>query len=174
VYGGLIKHYIPREQYQVLLDEIIHTEFSADPKSTVTDIIQKFTQKTNDSPLAQQRALIDHCFSGNSMEEILASLKTNKNEWCQQTAALLATKSPISLKVTLQQMRWGTDFDSCMRMEYRMVNRFIDGHDFYEGIRALLIDKDKKPQWQPPTLREVSDAEVEEYFLPLKGKELVF
>jgi enoyl-CoA hydratase len=81
----------------------------------------------------------------------------------------MRTKSPTSLKVTREQMRRGTslDFTECMRTEFRIVSRIVRGHDLYEGIRAVIIDKDQAPRWQPGTLAAVSAAEVERHFAPL-------
>ena len=62
------------------------------------------------------------------------------------------------------------DFDECMRTEFRVASRFAAGHDFYEGIRSVIIDKDKTPRWQPSALEDVSDAEVERHFLPLPAE----
>ena len=65
------------------------------------------------------------------------------------------------------------DFETCMRTEFRIVSRIIHGHDFYEGVRAVIVDKDNAPRWQPATLAEVSEAEVERHFAPLGADELV-
>jgi hypothetical protein len=59
-----------------------------------------------------------------------------------------------------------------MRMEFRILNRMLDGHDFYEGIRAAIIDKGDTPRWQPPTLADVDPADIDRYFAPLGDKEL--
>ena len=59
------------------------------------------------------------------------------------------------------------DFDECMRTEFRIVSRIVYGHDFYEGVRAVIVDKDNAPRWQPATLAEVTDAEVARHFAPL-------
>ena len=90
-----------------------------------------------------------------------------------ETAALMRTKSPTSLKLALAQMRRGAtlDFAECMRTEFRIVSRVVRGHDFYEGVRAVIIDKDQAPQWQPATLAAVDPAEVERHFAPV-GHEL--
>ena len=112
-------------------------------------------------------------FSLGSVEEILAALDADGSQWSRDTEAMMRTKSPTSLKLAYRQLREGAHlgFDDCMRMEYRMVNRVIAGHDFYEGVRALIIDKDNAPKWKPATLAGVSDAEVAAYFAPLE-KEL--
>jgi enoyl-CoA hydratase/carnithine racemase len=97
------------------------------------------------------------------------------SEWAKTTAATMRTKSPLSLKLALAQVRRGKDwdFETCMRAEFRIVSRIVRGHDFYEGVRAVIVDKDNKPRWQPATLAEVSKAEVERHFAPLGGAELV-
>ena len=64
-------------------------------------------------------------------------------------------------------------FDACMQTEFRIVSRIIHGHDFYEGVRAVIVDKDNAPRWQPATLAEVTDADVERHFAPLGRDELV-
>ena len=96
-------------------------------------------------------------------------------QWAQETAAVIRTKSPLSLKLALAQVRRGKhwDFETCMRMEFRIVSRVIHGHDFYEGVRAVIVDKDNTPRWRPSTLPDVDEAEVERHFAPLGPAELV-
>jgi len=79
------------------------------------------------------------------------------------------------LKIALAQVRRGRDwsFEDCMRAEFRIVSRIVHGHDFYEGVRAVIVDKDNAPRWQPATLGEVTDADVERHFAPLGADELV-
>ena len=91
------------------------------------------------------------------------------------TASLLRERSPTSLKLTFRQMREGRalDFDACMRMEYRLTNRVLEGHDFYEGVRVTLIDKGERPNRQPPTLDGVSDGAIARYFAALGSNELI-
>jgi enoyl-CoA hydratase len=85
---------------------------------------------------------------------------------------LIRTKSPTSLKIALAQMRRGSalDFAACMRTEFRIVSRVVHGHDFYEGVRAVIIDKDQRPRWRPSALAAVSAAEVERHFAPLASE----
>ncbi len=94
--------------------------------------------------------------------------------WAAQTRAGLLTKSPTSLKVTLRQLILGRGFDveQALALEYRLTQHFMMAHDFYEGVRAVLIDKDQNPHWQPAALAEIDDAMVEAYFAPLGDGEL--
>ena len=120
------------------------------------------------------RAAIDRVFSASSVEAVLDGLG-KEGVWGKKTSSLIAANSPTSLKLTFRQMREGRnlDFDACMRMEYRLTNRALEGHDFYEGVRVTLIDKGKRPNWLPPTLEAVSDAAIERYFAPLGSLELI-
>ena len=119
---------------------------------------------------------IDRCFSGDSIEAFLDALDAEDAEWAKKAAAHMRHVSPTSLKVGLRQLKQavGLDFEANMTMEYRMCRRFMEGHDFREGVRALLIDKDNAPQWQPASLAEVTDEAVAAYFAPLDGEELTF
>ena len=83
-------------------------------------------------------------------------------------------KSPTSLKLALAQVRFGAmhDFETCMRLEMRIVSRIVEGHDFYEGVRAVIVDKDNKPQWNPATLKGVTHAEIDRHFASLNSGEL--
>ena len=90
-------------------------------------------------------------------------------EWAGKTYSIMRTKSPFSLKLALQQVRRGVemDFEECMRTEFRIVSRVIEGRDFYEGVRAAIVDKDNKPRWWHDSVATVSGAEVASYFAPL-------
>jgi len=126
--------------------------------------------------LARHRALIDRCFDRGSVEAIVAALGAEPDPFARETLAVLATKSPTSLKLAHRQIRRGArlGFDDCMRMEWRMINGVIAGHDFYEGTRAAIIDKDRQPRWHPATLADVADGDIERYFVKRPGDELRF
>jgi hypothetical protein len=137
-------------------------------------VIEDFITPVKTSTMMTQQAIIDECFSLSTMEEILQALQKNDNDFCRATITALAKKSPTSLKITLRALQEGRqlDFDACMRQEYRLTCRFIQEHDFLEGIRALIIDKDQTPLWKPASLNAVTIKEVDKYFSPL-SKELV-
>ena len=123
-------------------------------------------------PAEKLLAAIDRCFSADTVEEILSRLDAEDGEhgeWAAKQAATIRAKSPTSLKIALRQMREGgnASFEDCMRTEYRIVSRIPQGVDFYEGVRAVIIDKDNAPQWRPDRLEEVSNADIDAYFAPL-------
>ena len=142
--------------------------------------VQLYAEPAGEGPILARRATIDRLFAGSGVEDILDALDreaasgSTDAEWAARTAATMRTKSPLSLKIALAQVRRGKDWDfkTCMLAEFRIVSRVIKAHDFYEGVRAVIIDKDNAPRWQPATLREVNDAEVERHFAPLGAGEL--
>ncbi|HEX3652756.1 MAG TPA: enoyl-CoA hydratase/isomerase family protein [Rhizomicrobium sp.] len=167
LYAGVTTHLVPSHQTETLL--------SALEEGTNPDLVlQSFAESPGETPLADLRESIDRIFSEGSADGILIALDGNESEWGKTVAATIRKKSPISSKVTFRQLRQGRhlSFDDCMRMEFRMVSHVMRGHDFYEGVRAAIIDKDGAPRWRPNTLAEASDAAVDEYFRSLAGNEL--
>jgi enoyl-CoA hydratase len=140
----------------------------------VDALLGAFAEPAGEGPLCARRPLIDRLFTGDTVEGILAALDAEAAgrgadaDFARSTAATIRLKSPTSLKITLAQLRRGRtlDFAECMRTEFRIVSRLVLGHDLYEGIRSVIIDKDQAPQWRPPSLEAVSAAEVERYFEP--------
>jgi enoyl-CoA hydratase/carnithine racemase len=145
----------------------------------VDALLGAFAQPAGEGPVAARRGAIDRLFAHDRVEDILAALDAEASQngtrngadtaFASATSALMRTKSPTSLKIVLAQMRRGStlDFAQCMRTEFRIVSRVVQEHDLYEGIRAVIIDKDLAPRWQPPTLAAVSAAEVDRHFAPL-------
>jgi enoyl-CoA hydratase len=142
--------------------------------ATPGDALNGLTDTVPDTYLAEHRKTIDTIFALDSVEAIIAALDAEEEDWTDDTAKTLRTKSPTSLKVAFRQIREGAklEFDDCMKMEYRMVNRIVAGHDFYEGVRAVIIDKDNAPKWQPADPAGMLDADVAAYFAPLGANEL--
>ena len=124
--------------------------------------------------LAERRARIDGCFDKSSVAAIVDALGKDASSWAREALGIVRAKSPTATKLAFRQIRKGKtlSFDDCMRMEFRMVNRVIAGHEFYEGVRATIIDKDQSPKWQPARLEDVSDADIDRYFAPLGEREL--
>ena len=103
-----------------------------------------------------------------------ASVGGKARDWAEGVIADLKARSPMSLKVTHRHIRdaRALDLRQTLTVDYRLACRFLDGHDFYEGVRAALIDKDGKPKWQPARLEDVTPAMVEDYFVPMGADEL--
>ncbi|MDF1601185.1 enoyl-CoA hydratase/isomerase family protein [Mesorhizobium sp. YIM 152430] len=133
------------------------------------DVLDPFAVRPEGATLPGLAATIEHCFAGETVETILDALDGDGGEWAAKQAAIIRTKSPTSLKIALRQMQEGAkaDFETCMKIEFRIVSRVVEGHEFFEGVRAVIIDKDNKPDWQPATLAAVSDADIDAYFAPL-------
>lgn len=152
-----------------ILDTLAANEFTTNSKQFVNDILHTFQKPLQPAVFSEHWTFIDKSFSHQRMEEILQTLATFDNPFTQEVIQTLYKKSPTSLKVTLQAFLLGEklSFDECMRQDFRLTSRFLEGHDFYEGIRAIIIDKDQKPHWQPDTLEKVTSDIVESYFQPL-------
>ncbi len=174
VAAGAATHHVRSDRFAELRDALC----GAVP---VDAVLAAFAEPPAGGPVIARQRTIDRLFAGTRVEDILAALDSEAAagpeaaEWAHSTAATIRTKSPLSLKLALAQMRRGRarSFEECMQIEFRIVSRVVYGHDFYEGVRAVIVDKDDAPQWQPPTLGEISIDEVERHFAPLDGEELV-
>ncbi len=136
-------------------------------------ICASFAKDPGPALLSAAQEKIDEFFAGSTVEEILKSLTAPNDPWSQETAKTLRAKSPTSLKITLRQLREGAalSFRACMALEYRIISRIMMGHEFFEGVRATVIDKDNAPLWKPARLEDVSPESVDAYFAPLESDE---
>ncbi len=136
--------------------------------------IARFAKSPPHSALMSDADGLDACFSLDSRDAILAALAKaeRKAAFAGPAQAAMLDKSPTSQAIALRQMAVGrtADFDEALRVEYRIVSRICRGRDFYEGVRAVIIDKDNRPQWSPPP----TAAEVDAYFAPIGDDELRF
>ena len=145
----------------------------ADPEAIET-LLTQFEGDAGRPPLAAQVDDIARLFAGDSVEAIVAALEADGGEWAKAQLAVLATKSPQTLKVAFEQLRRGrqmTRFADNMAMEYRIGARVVQRHDFLEGVRAVIVDKDNAPKWDPPTLDGVTGPLIESIFAPLSSAE---
>ena len=131
------------------------------------------------STLHPQSQSIERCFSGATLPAILADVDDASHaglDFARSAAHAIRSKSPSSLAIALRQMQIGAklDIDEALRTEFRIVSRIARGHDFYEGVRAVIIDKDNRPLWNPPGIESVEPAGIETYFAPLPEGELDF
>ena len=179
LYCGLATHFVPSERVAELKAALFAIAWRpGEERAQVAAMLARFAADPGPPPLAQRRPVIDRCFAGDSIEAILAALRDERAEieWAAETSATLLSKSPISLRITLRQLVLGQGFDleQALTLEYRLTQHVMAAHDFYEGVRAALIDKDQKPRWRPSSLAEIDAAAVEAYFASLGDRELSF
>jgi enoyl-CoA hydratase len=162
---GLMTHAVAREDFEAVIAALAEG-------GGVDKAIAPFIRKVKPGPLCEHRRRIATMFSARSVEAVLERLDRDDSGFSRQTAQLIRTRSPTSLKLVFRQLREGRrlDLEQCLAMEYRLALRVLQSHDFREGVRAALVDKDKSPQWQPSSLAGVGDTDA--FFAPLGKREL--
>jgi len=173
---GLITHCIDSTEFEAIKAALADTW----PVDTVLD------ERHRDAglgELAPYREVIDRCFSAASVEEILARLEAEdgaSRDWSQEVIQALQRRSPLALKITHRHIREARarDLRQTLVVDYRLAVRLLEGDgvgggDFYEGVRAALVDKDGAPRWSPSRPEDVSEAMLDACFAPLGGRELV-
>jgi enoyl-CoA hydratase len=142
------------------------------PGPTAGDVIRSLATDAGPSPLAARRADIDAIYAGATVEAICDAFAADGSDAARKDAAELATRSPKALKLTLAAIRGARslpDLEAALDIEYRLTVRLFEDGEFIEGVRALLVDKDKSPRWSPARLEDVDDAMVAAYLAPLPG-----
>lgn len=171
LYCGLADWYVDSSKL-ALLDERLNTlTFSEHPLKDLQGVLAKLgTQTVDGAPLAKLRPAIDHFFALPDVSSIVEQLRSvtvaDSHDWALKTADLLETRSPLGMAVTLQMLRRGRELslEDCFKMELHLDQQWFDHGDLIEGVRALIIDKDKQPRWNPPTLAGLSRTRVDQFF----------
>jgi enoyl-CoA hydratase len=137
------------------------------------------TLETSPAPGKLRKAMdwIAKCFSGDTVEDIIGALSASHAEGAGEALNVMRKASPTSLKITLRNLREAASFkrvEECFQQDYRIALACIAGHDFIEGIRAAIVDKDRKPAWRPDTLEAVTPEIVERHFRSVGELELKF
>ena len=126
--------------------------------------------------LASRQEQIDAIFGSETVEQMISALEVGTEEWQGKALAATKTRSPLSLKLTLEAIRQARNMqnlEDALNLEYRLTTRLFNCGEFVEGVRALLVDKDKAPKWNPATLGGVGDELIAEFLGPLPdGEEL--
>jgi len=169
---GLADAYAPSQRHAALAQRLIEGE---EPSGA----IEAESAPPPPSALKGQSHFIDGCFAAPTLIAILEEIDDagyGGSEFALATYDSIRAKSPTSLAIALQQMQIGAklDIDEAMRTEFRIVSRIAKGHDFYEGVRATIIDKDRRPKWSPSEIEALKAADIEAYFAPLREGELEF
>lgn len=177
VWAGIVDAHVPSAKMNDLQAALGAADLSGpDADRKVRGVIARFAADPALPTLPAMMPDIDRCFSAESVAEIEDKLKNHPGEWAQKQLAALLKLSPLAMSITLEQLKRcaNRSFEDSMTIEYRMAQACMrPDHDFFEGVRALLIDKDQKPKWNPPTIQDVTREMVEAHFKPVSN-DLVF
>ncbi|XP_062908061.1 3-hydroxyisobutyryl-CoA hydrolase, mitochondrial isoform X1 [Mobula hypostoma] len=173
--AGIATHFIKSEEIPALEKDLV--SLRSPSKEDVADLLNShhFKCQADDKfTLADHMDKINRLFKTNSVEEIMENLIQDGSPFALQHLKILKKMSPTSMKITFQQLEEGArkNLSEVLMMEYRLSQACMKGHDFYEGVRAVLIDKDQSPKWKPATLEEVTEEYLSSCFKSLGAKEL--
>ena len=166
IYAGLADYMVPSERLPELMTAIAALPPQADA-AAVSAAIAAASQPVGTSVLETERPLIDRCFVFDTVEEILDALDRDGNSFASETATTIRSRSPTSLKLTLRLLREAgnsANLAECLEREFSACQRILDKPDFFEGVRAAVIDKDRNPKWNPARLADVSAADLDSFF----------
>jgi enoyl-CoA hydratase/carnithine racemase len=149
--------------------EWLQTCSAADLRAGMRDFAAAYQAEAGESQLAKHRHSIDQHFAHHQLSQICAALRADPSPFAQQAYAVMQTRSPLLMCVTLEQLRRGKNLSvaECLRLERSMVRHCFKHGEVLEGVRALVVDKDMKPQWQPATLEEVGAELIQSFFEPV-------
>ncbi len=165
IYTGFTDVFVPSANLGRLVERLVDAK--GGPAGSA---IAALSQDPGPPPLAARRADIDRAFGRATVEAMLEALAAMPGDWAQKAAAALAQKSPKSLKLTLaaiRKARTSSSLEQALNIEYRLAVRLFEDGEFPEGVRALIVDKDRQPKWSPPRLADVGDDLVAAYLAPL-------
>ena len=165
VWAGLATHYLSSEQLAEAKERIAHGH---EPGG----VLSALASHPPEARIEHNAAQIARHFASDRLEDIISSLEGDDSEWAAKELATLRTKSPQACKVALRQLHDSlacADFAENMVMEHRIAARVINRPDFAEGVRAVIVDKDNAPKWNPATPEGVTDELIESIFAPLSA-----
>ncbi|MCD7462967.1 3-hydroxyisobutyryl-CoA hydrolase 1 [Datura stramonium] len=177
---GLATHFVSSEKLPLLEQALVKVNTS-DPDA-ISAIISRFSHIPNlkeESPYHKMK-IINRCFSRRTIEEVISALESEaldkKDDWISSTIQSLKKASPTSLKISLRLIREGRrqGVGSCLVLEYRMACHVLKGEfskDILEGCRAMLIDKNRNPKWEPSRLELISEEDVDRYFFKIDDED---
>lgn len=168
---GLASHIVPSDRFPHIVEQLSDAQ-------TVDPLLDGLHQKPGEGGIRKKRRMIEDYFSGPDMTSIFDALENAGGasaDWAAETLATLKKMSPLSLAIADRHIREARELDlrQVLTVDYRLAVRCLADHDFAEGVRAMLIDKDKSPVWQPADIRDVTEEQVDAYFAPLGLRDAV-
>lgn len=173
--AGLATHYAASDDRSALIEALLSAPLGDHAHADIEALLDDRGGDPGHAGVNDLRAEISRFFAApETLSGLIGALEVDESEFASATLQTLARMSPTSMALTFEQMKRGRrlDFDDTMIMEFRIVRRVMEGHDFFEGVRAQIIDKDRNPKWRPPTLHEVDPAAIADYFEPLGDEDL--
>lgn len=164
---GLATHYIPAARL-----ESAKARLSEAPQEAA-GILDALSDQPQPAAILEHREGIDRLFASDRLEDILAALEADGGDWASEQLAVLRSRSPLSMKVALKLLLEGATmptFEDEMRQEYAVAAHIVQRPDFAEGVRAVLVDKDNAPRWDPATPEGVTDHMIDRIFAPLDAE----
>jgi enoyl-CoA hydratase/carnithine racemase len=165
LYAGLADRFVPQAR-MAALNELIASTPGARLPAAIAEFAAPHAADAGASALEAERARIDHHFGAGSVAAIMASLATDESAFAHKALAAMQARSPLMMCVTHELLRRGAGLDvaDCLRLERTLVRRNFEHGEVLEGVRALVIDKDNAPRWNPPEVAQVTPAMVDEFF----------
>lgn len=169
LYTGLATHGATSDSLDLIKAALASASYYGDNFKVVEDILDTHSASFGYAPLAAARDVIDANFAADSVVKIFEALDAEQSDFGPETRKMLATKSPTALCVSFDQIRQGADMSlaEVLNMEYRLSQRMVCKPDLFEGVRAVIVDKDHSPKWQHGDIGQVDPREVAEFFEPL-------
>ncbi|MGH6974195.1 MAG: enoyl-CoA hydratase/isomerase family protein [Stellaceae bacterium] len=177
LYGKFATHYVASDRLPALVDALATLSWQAgEARAQIDATLARFAADPGASALAAIQPDIDRIFAAPSVEAIIAALAREPAAWAKEAQAAMTRASPSSLKITFRQLALGRGMsvEEALALEYRLTQHVLAGDDFFEGIRAALVDKNNAPRWRPDSLAGITEKAVDGYFAPLGARELKF
>ena len=168
LWAGLATHYLPSERLAEAKARIV------EQPGEIALILLELSAEPPPARIAGNAERIERLFASECLEDVVAALEADPSDWAAKELRAVATKCPATAKVALRELAEGahrTDFAEEMRAEYRLAARMMLRPDFAEGVRAVLIEKDNAPRWNPAAPEDVTDAMLDKIFAPLPDDE---
>jgi enoyl-CoA hydratase len=169
LYLGLADYFVARDR----LGEVLAALAAGKPP---TAALAGLSTSCGVAPLSALRRAVDAVFAGGGVRNIIAALASRPEPWARQAHTDMLAACPLSLELTFRAIREARTktLRECLVTDFRIAQRLMRQNDYFEGVRARIIDKDNRPQWTHKSVQEVSAEEVDEHFAPLGAAELRF
>ncbi|XP_045432195.1 3-hydroxyisobutyryl-CoA hydrolase, mitochondrial isoform X2 [Pipistrellus kuhlii] len=175
--AGIATHFVDSEKLSLLEEDLL--SLKSPSTENIADVLESYQTKSKIDEdkafvLEEHLSMINSCFSADSVEQIIDNLQRDGSPFALEQVKVISKMSPTSLKITLRQLTEGSSksLQDVLTMEYRLSQACVGGHDFPEGVRAVLIDKDQSPRWEPARLADVTEEDVSRHFRPLGSSDL--